>query len=247
MNTNSHGWRANAAAVTGARHLRAARNGQDAAAAWVGEVGAAVAVCDGCSAGAGSELGARLGAALVVRALADRLAAGAAADDPQLWDAVRAEIAGARAALLAPQPDAARRDAVRFKIEAAAATRDAAAVWALGDGAYAVDGAPRALGPFPDNAPPYLAYDLEGAPRAALLEPLRGARAIVVASDGLAPDALPAFAQPRFVAHADALRRELAVRARAGERIAWDERRVVHTPAALQDDGAVGVLLSEAP
>ena len=245
MNTKSHGWRANAAAVTGARHLRAARNGQDAAAAWVGEAGAAIAVCDGCSEAASSEVGARLGAALVVRALADRLAAGASPADPAVWDDVRADVARALAALLAHLPGAALRDSFLFTIVAAAATRDAAAVWALGDGGYALDGGPHALGPVADNAPPYLAYDLEGAPRAAHFAPTT-ARAIVIASDGLAPDALPAFARPRFVDHPDALRRELAVRARADERIAWDERRVVRTPAALQDDGAVGVLLGSA-
>lgn len=63
------------ATVTGARHLRVARNGQDAAAAASGPGWAAAAVCDGCSAGAYSEVGARLGAALVVAALARRLAA----------------------------------------------------------------------------------------------------------------------------------------------------------------------------
>jgi hypothetical protein len=65
------------ATVTGARHLRVARNGQDAAAAACGAGWAAAAVCDGCSAGAYSEVGARLGAALVVAALARRLAADA--------------------------------------------------------------------------------------------------------------------------------------------------------------------------
>src|SRR5687767_12464475 len=101
--------RAAATSVTGARHLRIARNGQDAAVAWFGEMrrfdgsdlaagtsvfgardsarsraddsalgdsarssaddsarlrsgdAAVVVVCDGCSSGASSEVGARLG------------------------------------------------------------------------------------------------------------------------------------------------------------------------------------------
>ena len=64
---------ATAAAVTGARHLRVGRNGQDAAAAWSAEHAAAVIVCDGCSGGASSEVGARLGALLAIRMLAARL------------------------------------------------------------------------------------------------------------------------------------------------------------------------------
>ena len=41
------------------------------------------------------------------------------------------------------------------------------------------------------------------------------------------------------LAHADALRRRLTLLARSGEQIDWAARRVVRTPAALQDDGAV--------
>ena len=44
-----------AAAGTGARHLRVARNGQDAVATWTGEDCGAIVVCDGCGSGAFSE------------------------------------------------------------------------------------------------------------------------------------------------------------------------------------------------
>ena len=126
--------------VTGARHLRAARNGQDAAATIVdGELAVAV-VCDGCSAGASSEVGARLGAMLFARAIATRLARGELPSDPALWAAARAgvgrelhRLAGGDAIELG-----ALRECFLFTIVAVAATREAAAVWALGDGAYAV-------------------------------------------------------------------------------------------------------------
>src|SRR5512141_2490934 len=100
------------ASVTGARHLRVARKGQDAAAAASGPGWAAAAVCDGCSAGAYSEVGARPGAAIVVAVLARRLAAGTcahatSADVPdaggqgprELWAEVQAEVIRALAAL----------------------------------------------------------------------------------------------------------------------------------------------------
>ena len=236
--------RAAAAAVTGARHLATARNGQDAAAAWAGERAAAVVVCDGCSSGDSSEVGARLGASLVVRALATRLEAGELPSCPATWAAVRADVVRALAELVERMPGdraVAIHDHFLFTIVAAAATRDGAAVWALGDGAYSIGGATRVLGPFDDNRPPYLAYDLLGDPQPACLAATSSTE-IVIATDGAAELDLAPFAAPRFVEHPDALRRQLAVLARADERIDWDERRVVRTAAVLQDDCAIGVL-----
>jgi hypothetical protein len=235
---------ATAAAVTGARHLRAARNGQDAAAAWRGNRTAAVVVCDGCGSGASSEAGARLGAALAIRAIAARLAAGAPAG--AIWDDVRRDLVARMRAL---ELDAgAVRDHLLFTIVAAAVTCEATAVWAIGDGAYDLAGAPHVLGPFADNAPPYLAYDLLDDPRPAHLV-VRPRCSVVVATDGVLDlDAslasLGSFASPHLVAHPDALRRQLAVLARAEPRIDWDARRVVREPAPLQDDCAIGVVLA---
>lgn len=237
MNTIS----ARAAAVTGARHALVARNGQDAAAAWTGDDAAAVVVCDGCSAGASSEVGARLGAGLVVRGLATRLAAGVRPSDPALWTAVRAEVGAVLAELVARLPGESIHDCLLFTIVAAAARDDDAAVWVLGDGAFCVGGATRVLGPFDDNQPPYLGYDLLGAPRAAHFEVV-GPGPIVIATDGVCELELARFATAKLASHPDALRRELAVLARRPERIDWDDRRVVRTPAVLQDDGAVGVI-----
>ena len=232
------------ASVTGARHLRVARNGQDAAAAASGPGWAAAAVCDGCSAGAYSEVGARLGAAIAVAALARRLAEGGSGD---VWADVQAEVIAALAALA----DRMGEDRVRavvdhflFTIVAVAATRDAASVWAIGDGAYSFGGATRVLGPFADNQPPYLGYALLGdAPRAHVETAPAGTQIVAVATDGaldLAGD-VARFAQPRYLDHADRARRELSVLARGREVIEWDERRVVRT-AELQDDCAVAVV-----
>src|SRR5262245_27261714 len=120
--------RASAAAVTGARHLRCARNGQDAAVVWIGHDAAGssrdarhrdapldgtrpaagelavVVVCDGCSSGASSEVGARLGAALFARSLAARLQAGAAVTSEPTWSAVRDDVVRVLAELLERMP-----------------------------------------------------------------------------------------------------------------------------------------------
>lgn len=246
--------RAAAAAVTGARHLRCARNGQDAAIAWTGALdrgpssGGVVVVCDGCSSGASSEVGARLGAVLFARLISAQIQAGRPVTRPETWAAVRADAVRALVELLERMPgdrERAIHDHFLFTVIAAAVAGDGAAVWALGDGAYTIGDATRVIGPFPDNAPPYLAYDLLGEPQTAkhaFADTSYGS--IVIATDGaldLGGD-LAQFATDKLVDHPDALRRHLAVLARTPERIDWDERRVVRTPAPLQDDCAIGVL-----
>lgn len=237
----------NAAAVTGARHLRAARNGQDAAAAWATAGAGAIVVCDGCGSGASSEVGARLGAQLVIGALAARLAAGSRVTELDLWAGVRAHVAaelGAIARAMPGDPDRVIGDYLLFTIVAAAVAHGEAAVWAIGDGAYALGDTYRALGPFDDNRPPYLAYDLLGGPCEAHVETAQVApgTTIFVATDGVAELGPDAIDIDRALAHPDGLRRQLAVLARGTEAIDWDARRVQRTPARLQDDGAVAVL-----
>ena len=255
MNTISN-LRAAGAAVSGARHLRASRNGQDAVAVWAGEGVGAVVVCDGCGAGASSEVGARLGAQLVLGALTRRLRAGACAADPALWAGVRGEVTAALAGLVDAISGGAAAPASReqvvydhllFTVIAAAVAGDRVAVWALGDGAYALGAEVHVLGPFADNQPPYLGYDLLDAPARAHLAiaPATCGR-VVITTDGIAEVGLAELdlerELERYLVHPDALRRRLALLARSSERIDWDERRIERAPAALQDDGAVALL-----
>jgi hypothetical protein len=249
MNTNSGGRiEVAAAAVTGARHLRVARNGQDAALAWTDGALAALVVCDGCSGGASSEVGARLGGGLVLGALIARLTRGEAPLDGVAWADVRAEVAARLAALVVHLPGA-REDAIRahflFTVVAAVVTPRQTAVWALGDGAYRLDDRVVALGPFADNAPPYLGYDLLDRAAPAHLELAPAAAVVMVATDGVldlgAADGLGELDAAALVRHPDALRRHLAVRARGDEQLDWDARRVVRRPAPLQDDAAIAI------
>src|SRR5258706_4237384 len=181
--------------VTGARHLRTARNGQDAVFVCYDDERAVAVVCDGCSSGASSEVGARLGAMLFARAVFARLEAGEQPSDHRMWAAARAQLAETLrtvAGVVAATKDCLSfdvldaptlRECFLFTIVAVAITRDAAAVWALGDGAYVVDGTTTRLGPFANNAPPYLAYDLFGDARDAHFAILPAeARTIPIAS-----------------------------------------------------------------
>ena len=164
-----------------------------------------------------------------------------------MWAAVRDEVVAQLGSLAsAMYGDFAQivHEHFLFTVVAAAVAGDDAAVWALGDGAYTIEGRTQVLGPFADNQPPYLAYDLldMGQPaHIATTSAVRGG-AIVVATDGVAELGLDAIAIERSLAHPDALRRRLAVLARGTEKIEWDARRVVRAPAPLQDDGAVAIL-----
>lgn len=254
------------ASVIGARHSRAARNGQDAVASVTVSVGnetaAVTVVCDGCSSGQSSEVGAQLGANLFARAVGARLAMGGSPCDPGLWADARAEVVAQLGALadqmLGRDSDPCERlvgasdeliDVVRehflFTVVAAAVRGDEAAVWAVGDGVYSYGDYTRELGPFADNAPPYLGYDLLGDARPAHFEiAAPNCGVIVIGTDGAMEliDGVSRFAGRRYVEHPDALRRELSLRAKPQERIDWEARRVVRTPAELQDDCAIAVL-----
>ena len=246
MNTNMA-----AASVIGARHQRAGRNGQDAAVTWTGEGVAIAVVCDGCSSGASSEVGARLGAMLFAQKLGARRSAGECVRERSVWEATRVDVASLLATAIGGSVvvDAQHvHDHLLFTIVAAAVTREGSAVWALGDGAYACDGELSVLGPFPDNTPPYLAYDLLGSPHDARFEVLEHASRIIVATDGIEDldRDVALFASPELVTRPDALRRRLAQLARSDERIDWREQRVVRTPALLQDDLAIAIIEIEA-
>lgn len=255
--------KAAAAAVTGARHLRTGRNGQDAAVALVrGDIAVAV-VCDGCSSGASSEVGARLAAEVFAGSVSEgvrRLHLHLSKPSP--FEEARRHLVRTLADLLERMPGDREQlihDLFLFTIVAAVITPHGAAVWALGDGAYAFGGAEahdgttrdattdtittHELGPFPDNAPPYLAYDLLGDPREATFATASRAT-VIIATDGAADlgTGLERFREPRLVNHPDALRRELALLARTHERIDWETRRVVRAPAILQDDCAIAIL-----
>lgn len=251
---------ARAASVLGAAHLARGRNGQDAAACWSeGALGVAV-VCDGCGSTEAAELGALLVSQRACAMLARRLLAGESLASAAPWQEWRAELARELARLardFCPSPGAtdeltsAERGALARSLLCtllvAVVEREHVSLWALGDGALLADDELTVLGPFADNAPPYLAYDLIGPTRPALfLTQARGERGVVaVATDGAA--ALGAqlgvlVREPRIREHPDGLRRALTLAARPSERILWSERRVERSAAPLQDDAAIAVL-----
>jgi hypothetical protein len=154
-----------AGSVTGRAHARAGRCNQDAF-AWASAEDVTVAVvCDGCSSGVHSEVGAQLGARLVVGALLRHLARGA--EPPcgfeALLELVRLDVLAQLRLLAGAMGGSFSRtiaDYFLFTVLGAAVGRERAWVFGLGDGLAVINGERLELGPYPGNQPPYLAYAL---------------------------------------------------------------------------------------
>jgi len=137
----------------------------------VGDGAGAIVVCD-----AAAPARAR-GRRAARRPARDRRGGSAAARGQRpraLWGGVRAQVAALLGQLAEAMPGdraTAIRDHFLFTIVAAAARGDDVCVWAIGDGAYASGDQVRVLGPFADNQPPYLAYDLLDMPQPARSKP----------------------------------------------------------------------------
>lgn len=216
-----------AGSVTGRDHRRAERDGQDGVAvvvAGAGEVVAAI-VTDGCSSGRASEIGARVGAAWIAalveqrfRGVVDEAGARAASREVARELLVRLELL---ARSLDPRGDvsAARVDeALLFGFLAAVVTPAIAVVFGIGDGIVVAGGASTVIDPGPENAPPYVAYGLLGAPlepRIHLVVPTADVDVLAVATDGLVALDQAAIAElvadPRYARNPSLLRKRLVV------------------------------------
>ena len=116
-------------------------------------------VCDGCGSGKHSEVGAQIGARLMIEAMSRAMQGPAHA----FWDRVRQDVL-AQLCCLAEQlggnfPSTVQ-DYLLFTVVGALLTPWRTFCFSLGDGVMVVNGDQILLGPFPDNAPPYLAYTL---------------------------------------------------------------------------------------
>lgn len=237
--------------------LLVGRNNQDA---WEvrasGDFTLAV-VCDGCSAGRRAECGAALGARWLLEALARRLPA----NEP--W-AVRLETArrevlarlGGLLDTLGGERAQSLHDFLLFTALGAIVTPHETAIFAIGDGVFAVNGEWTRLGPYPENAPPYLAYGLCGTDGPVFqiqrVLPTAELDSILLGTDGVedlirvADRSIPGTKEPvgpieqfwrddRFFHNPDALRRRLA-------RISSAAAGPVRIPGLLRDDTTLVVI-----
>jgi hypothetical protein len=154
-------WEIITASVTGRGHVRAGRGSQDAL--CVRRVGDAVVavVCDGCSAGEASEIGAGVGARFVAADLARRLKAGAVVDDAlaaATCDALVTEVSRLADQWSDGDHDDVIAHALLFTLQVAVVTPTAWIAFGVGDGVLRIDGKDVALPEARDGAPDCLAY-----------------------------------------------------------------------------------------
>jgi len=156
--------------IQGADHLRRGMNNQDAFTIAHSKDCIAVVVCDGCGSGKFSEVGARLGAALLGNSLT-RLAqrhldvTRPQAEDAEfpIFDRARQEVLSmlhVNAMQMGPSLSAVVDDYLLFTVVGALITPLSTTFFWLGDGTLIVNGTKYPLGPFENNAPPYLSYGL---------------------------------------------------------------------------------------
>jgi len=182
-----------AGSVVGRDHLRAARNGHDAFHVESRDDVIAAVVCDGCGSAPDSEIGAKLGAAIVARALAR------CGGD---WESAVAEIASRLQGIDAITPSS---DSFFFTIVAAVIDPQQTTILVRGDGFFVINGERQSLGPFPGNAPPYFAYEPQLDVARVIETP--AVDHIILGTDGAPMD--ESWTDDRYFANPDAVRRAL--------------------------------------
>jgi hypothetical protein len=163
-----------AGTVTGKDHLHSRRPNQDAFHVLRRPGWLAAIVCDGCGdpncphSGVGAQLGARWMTAALAACWEQE------ADPASLLERTRGRVLAvmerlARSMALEEAPSGARaapawarvvRDYLLFTVVGVVVTPAWTAFFSIGDGTLIVNGETIRLGPFPGNAPPYLAYSL---------------------------------------------------------------------------------------
>jgi protein phosphatase 2C-like protein len=252
-----------AASVIGREHARAGRNNQDAFSLLAqGDVFAAV-VADGCGSGAHSEVGAQLGARCVAQAVLAVASEGTSVEAPEFLEAVRARVLKFLTSLTEQLGGSLVGEHLLFTVVGAVVTPANTLVFSAGDGLWALNGQVHPLGPFPHNAPPYLAYGLLS-PGAVPLErqvlvPTDDVMALMLGTDGatdlakLSEARMPERDEPvgplsqywtdeRYFRNPDELRRRLTLLGRESVRADFTAHRLVRTPGLLTDDTTLIVL-----
>lgn len=158
--------------VLGRSHAQTGRNNQDAWFLRQSEKACVAIVADGCGSCEKSEVGSQLGARLVgeniFRQLTRRHWFAKDRALEEILEQARQDILAELRTLSNLMGDDVANvalDYFLFTIVGALVTEKVTALFALGDGLVALNGQVRQLGPFPGNAPPYLAYGLMPAER----------------------------------------------------------------------------------
>ncbi len=151
-----------AGTICGHEHRRMGRNNQDACAFSLGEGRILALVCDGCGSGRHSEVGAQVGARLLLSTLSRRAAARPRESIAKTLERTRKDVLRRLAWLtrrLGGPRAIAVRDYLLFTVIGVVIDPRETVVFALGDGLVALNGELVKVH-YGDNAPPYLSYGL---------------------------------------------------------------------------------------
>lgn len=152
--------------IIGKDHLLVGKNNQDAFHFSINDDAVIAVVCDGCGEGKNSEVGARVGAKLITKTIAqatDRLPG--REDSAQFWERIRQDVL-AQLRVLANAMDKSLSQVILdyflFTVVGVIINPKNLVTFSLGDGLIIVNEEAVPLGPFPNNEPPYLTYGITG-------------------------------------------------------------------------------------
>lgn len=126
--------------------------------------GVVAVVSDGCGSGKHSEVGSALGANIFAQTIADEMAKGTNIDLlpwPRIQQLVMSYLS-VMARAMGGSLSQTVNEYYLFTVVGAIVTPEDYCLFSLGDGVYIIDGKVNNLGPFPNNSPPYLMYNLVG-------------------------------------------------------------------------------------
>lgn len=157
--------------VPGTDHIKPGQpgwtNNHDASASFSGDDFIVSVVCDGCGSGEHSEVGANIGAKLIVKLIVDAIPYLVLKTeiDENFWERIKVQVVGQLSVMAYAMGSSLTKivnDYFLFTFVGVLILPQRSYVFSLGDGMYAVNGRVEILGPFPDNSPPYLMYNLTG-------------------------------------------------------------------------------------
>ncbi len=256
-----------AGSVTGTQHQRVGKNNQDAYYSLLSEQAAIAVVCDGCGSGQHSEVGAKIGARLVVETLWRAISSPTPHPPLLNWETVQQDLLTQLQALIQAMGENWQQTVSNyflFTIVGAIITPSDVSIFSLGDGLILLNGQLISIGPFPGNAPPYLAYNLLN-PKSNQWQfqlhkqmNIDEAESIIIGTDGVndliaaTGRTLPGknipippihqFLEDRYFQNPDLLRRQLTLMNREVTKPNWQEHHLIKETGLLPDDTALIII-----
>jgi len=243
--------------IIGRNHVLAGKNNQDACRVISNEKFIIAAVCDGCGSGKHSEVGAKLGARLVVSEISNLLNQDANPDsqisNPEFWNLIKLNLLEKLKDLVTLTNGDLEfvNNYLLFTILGVVIKDYETVTFSMGDGAIAINGKLNQIPAYPNNAPPYLAYGLYK-PEAINFEirdrlPTCELKSLLIATDGMddlvkVEDVNQFWQEDRYFKNPDAIRRKLAMLNREEVKPDWNKREIIKRSGVLSDDTTLVVI-----